>query len=247
MKNIIAFDIETTGVDKNRDHIIQISMIKFNPETYEVIETYDSYVKPIGNYAVSLPAYVKHKIRPEFLADKPTIVDIADDIVKFFEDCDVLTFNGNGFDIPFLNKELAIANKHIDFTNRNCYDSCLEERTRIPHNLEAVYNRYMNETMEESGLSAHNSLSDVKATIEIFKKQNETAEVKPTKVYGDSGMIKNMIFENKEMPCFAYGKYRSIPLSMIGKIDKNYITWALSFKSGLDKDTQNFIREYLNL
>ena len=53
MKNIVAFDIETTGVDKTRDHIIQISMIKFNPETYEVIDTYDSYVRPIGNRGFS--------------------------------------------------------------------------------------------------------------------------------------------------------------------------------------------------
>ena len=95
MKNIVAFDIETTGVDKTRDHIIQISMVKFNPETYEVIDTYDSYVRPIGNYAISVPAYIKHKIRPEHLVDKPTIKDIADDIIKFFDDCDILTFNGN--------------------------------------------------------------------------------------------------------------------------------------------------------
>lgn len=247
MKNIVAFDIETTGVDKQRDHIIQISMVKFNPETYEVIDTYDSYVRPLGNYAISVPAYIKHKIRPEHLVDKPSIIMIADDIIKFFDDCDVLTFNGNGFDIPFLNKELAIAGKHIDFTNRKCYDSCVEERKRNPNNLEAVYERYKGCTMEESGLTAHNSLSDVAATIEIFKSQNSTEQVEPIKMYGDSGMIKDMIFENNEVPCFSYGKYRTLPLKMIGQIDKNYIKWALSPKSGLDNDTKKFIESYLEL
>lgn len=247
MKNIVAFDIETTGVDKQRDHIIQISMVKFNPETYEVIDTYDSYVRPLGNYAISVPAYIKHKIRPEHLVDKPSIIMIADDIIKFFDDCDVLTFNGNGFDIPFLNKELEIAGKHIDFTNRKCYDSCIEERKRNPNNLESVYERYKGCTMEESGLIAHNSLSDVAATIEIFKSQNSTEQVEPIKMYGDSGMIKDMIFENNEVPCFSYGKYRTLPLKMVGQIDKNYIKWALSPKSGLDNDTKKFIESYLEL
>lgn len=247
MKNIVAFDIETTGVDKTRDHIIQISMVKFNPETYEVIDTYDSYVRPIGNYAISVPAYIKHKIRPEHLVDKPTIKDIADDIIKFFDDCDILTFNGNGFDIPFLNKELESIGKHIDFTSRKCYDSCLEERKRHPNNLSSVYERYTGNTMEEGGLVAHNSLSDVAATIEIFKNQNESETVNPIKIYGDSGMIKDMIFEDNELPCFSYGKYRALPLKMIGQIDKNYIKWAISSKSGLDEDTKKFIESYLEL
>ncbi len=247
MKNIVAFDIETTGLDKQRDHIIQISMVKFNPETYEVIETYDTYVKPIGNYAISVPAYIKHKIRPELLYDKPTIKDIADDIIKFFEDCDVLTYNGNGFDIPFLNKELEAVGKHIDFTTRQCYDSCIEERKRNPNTLDAVYERYVGKSMADNGLDAHNSLSDVKATIEIFKGQSENEPVHAEKIYGDSGMVKDMIFENSVMPCFSYGKYRSLPLKMIGKIDMNYVKWAISNKSGIDKDTKKFIEEYLNI
>lgn len=245
MKNIVAFDIETTGLDKSKDHIIQISMIKFNPETYEVVDTYDSYIRPMGTYAISLPAYVKHKIRPEFLADKPTIAEVADDIIKFFEDCDVLTYNGIGFDIPFLNKELKLVDKHIDFTTRQCYDSCLEERRRRPNNLDAVYERYIGKTMEESGLEAHNSLSDVKATIEVFKNQSNESPVEVERIYGDSGMVKDMIFENKTMPCFAFGKYRSMPVSLISKIDKSYIKWVLSAKCDIDDNTKKFIEQYI--
>lgn len=245
MKNIVAFDIETTGLDKNKDHIIQLSMIKFNPETYDVIETYDSYIKPMGNYAISVPAYMKHKIRPEVLHDKPTIKEIADDIIKFFEDCDVLTYNGNGFDIPFLNKELALVGKHIDFTNRQCYDSFLTERQRCPMNLEGVYQKYIGHTMEEDNLAAHNSFSDIMATIKIFKEQNNDETVTPVKVYGDSGMIRDMVFENKEQPCFAYGKYRAIPVSFVGRIDNNYLRWAISNKSELDNDTKKYIEQYV--
>ena len=60
-------------------------------------------------------------------------------------------------------------------------------------------------------------------------------------------MIKDMIFEDNELPCFSYGKYRALPLKMIGQIDKNYIKWAISSKSGLDEDTKKFIESYLEL
>ena len=158
-----------------------------------------------------------------------------------------MTYNGIGFDIPFLNKELELVGKHIDFTSRKCYDSCLEERKRNPNNLNAVFEKYTGKSMTESGLDAHNSLSDVKATIEIFKKQSEQEEIVPENVYGDSGMIKDMIFENNVMPCFAYGKYKTLPLKMVERIDMNYIKWAISNKSGIDKDTKKFIEEYIDI
>ena len=245
MKNIVAFDIETTGLDKVKDHIIQISMIKFNPETYEVIDTYDSYIRPIGNYAISLPAYIKHRIKPEFLSDKPTIKEVAKDIINFFEDCDILTFNGNSFDIPFLNKELETVNEHIDFTTRNCYDSCLIERMRNPNNLEGTYERYTGNTMESDGLVAHNSLSDIKATIEIFKYQNDEEPTEPERLYGDSGMVRDALFEGIVTPCFAYGKYRSMPVSFIAKMDQGYLRWAISNKCDIDNDTKKFIEQFI--
>lgn len=244
-KNIVAFDIETTGLDKNKDHIIQISMVKFDSSTYEIVDTYSTYIRPIGEYVMSIPAYLKHKLKPNDLIDKPTINDVADKIIEFFADCDVLTYNGNKFDIPFLNNELAIVNKHVDFTSRNCYDSCLEERRRNPNNLESVYKRYVGQTMEETGYQAHDALSDVNATIKIFEHQMNNENFEPDKIYGDSGMVTNQEFEGRILPCFSYGKYRSVPLQFVKRIDENYIKWTLSGKSGIDNDTKKFIEEYL--
>ena len=245
MKNIVAFDIETTGLDKKKDHIIQISMIKFNPETYEILETYNSYIKPVGSYSISIPAYMKHKIKPEFLIDKPTIKDIADDIVNFFEDCDVLTYNGNSFDIPFLNIELGHAGKHIDFTCRNCYDSFLTEKSRYPTTLEGIFEKYMGKTMEDANLNAHDALSDIHATMAIFKMQNDEEKVDPVKIYGDSGMVKDMVIEGKTMQCFAYGKYRAIPVALVAKFDKTYLQWVISNKCDVDNDTKKVVEKFI--
>ena len=99
--------------------------------------------------------------------------------------------------------------------------------------------------MAESGYQAHNSLSDIYATIEIFKCQTHEAPVEPERVYGDSGMIKDMLFEGVVTPCFAYGKYRTIPINFIAKMDQKYLRWAASNKCDIDKDTKKFIEQYI--
>lgn len=245
MKNIVALDIETTGLDRKKDHIIQISMVKFNPETYKVLDTYDSYIKPEGSYVINIAAYIKHGIKPQFLNDKPYFKDIVKDIIEFIGDCDILSFNGNGFDLPFINLELEKHGYHIDFTTRNCYDCFQTERERYPMTLEGVYNKYMGETMNESGLEAHNSLSDVAATVEIFRKQNAEKPVEPIKIYGDCGLIKDMNFREEIKPCFSYGKYRQLSIELVAQLDQNYLKWAISPKSEFDEDTKKFIKNYI--
>ena len=47
MRNIVCYDVETTGLSTKDDFIIQLSALKFNPETFETIEEKDWYVKPI--------------------------------------------------------------------------------------------------------------------------------------------------------------------------------------------------------
>ena len=39
MKPLVVFDIETTGLDKKKDYIIQFSAIKYDRETNKIIAT----------------------------------------------------------------------------------------------------------------------------------------------------------------------------------------------------------------
>jgi len=43
---IVCFDLETTGLDKYNDKIIEIAMIKFDEQTFEIIDSYSSFVDP---------------------------------------------------------------------------------------------------------------------------------------------------------------------------------------------------------
>ncbi|MGB2110421.1 MAG: PolC-type DNA polymerase III [Patescibacteria group bacterium] len=43
---IIGFDLETTGLDKNNDRIIEIALVKFDEKTFETIDTYSTFINP---------------------------------------------------------------------------------------------------------------------------------------------------------------------------------------------------------
>jgi DNA polymerase III epsilon subunit-like protein len=243
MKNIVAFDLETTGLDKTRDQIIQFAAIKFNPMTYEIYDSMNLKIQPVEPYSISISAYIKHGISKESLKDKPFLKDVAPHIVHFFDDCDVLTYNGK-FDDDFLSYHIEKLGFKIDFMSKNLYDAFLEERLRNGMHLEDVYARYKGKTMAEAGLSAHDALSDVKATISIFAAQNRVKKVCPIKCYGVDNVVTDLEFAGRMVPCMNIGKYKSVPLEIIQKIDKEYLLWAVN-KSNFTQDSKNFIATFI--
>lgn len=244
-KYITVFDLETTGVDRSKDQIIQIACAKIDTETFEILSTFESYVQPVGNYTISLGAYFKHKITPDFLKDKPYLKDIAQKIVDYFGDDDVAGYNSNNFDIPFLKSELNKYGFDIDFMNRNCFDIYKEERRRNGLKLEDVFNRYNGHSMIEEGLDAHNAFSDIKATISIFKHQNNNAIVLPELMFGEDSTFDIIEFCGENKPCFTLGKYKGLAIDYVAKIDQNYLKWCVSDKCNFMNSTKKFIKQYI--
>lgn len=243
---LIVFDLETTGVDRKNDQIIQFSALKIDTTENKILKTYDTYVQPIGAYSISIGAYYKHKITPEFLSDKPYLHEIAQDIVDFFKGCDnILTYNGNGFDIPFLKTELNKYGYDIDFVSKNCYDAFLEERRRNGISLENTYKRYAGRTMEEAGLVAHNALSDIKGTYSVFVAQQRIESYGPEHMYGEDGVIQDMLFNDETQPCFAIGKYRGVSVKLVSTFDQSYLNWCVGPKSNFLESTKEYIRKYI--
>lgn len=246
MKNLVIFDLETTGVDKIRDQIIQFAGLKINPQTHTIIDQKNIYIQPVGRYEISIQAYSKHGIDAKFLADKPHFSEVANEIIEFIKDCDILTYNGNNFDIPFLLNELKRIGIDFSFLDLDCYDAYLEERRRNGMSLGDVYARYKGKTMEESGLKAHDAFSDVKATYSIFVAQQKNNPYGPEKMYGEDNVITDQEFLGVVQPCFNIGKYKGISLSYVIKIDKQYLGWCLSDSCNFMKSTKEFIKQYIN-
>ena len=198
---------------------------------------------------ISIQGYFKHGISPQMLSDKPLFKDVAPQIIEWMRGCDFLTYNGMAFDIPFFVKECEKNGIECDLFKTDgsvkYYDAFCEEQKRHSNTLEGTYERYAGKTMKDAGLDAHNALSDVMATIEVFKHQNESSPVDEENMYGTDNVVKDMNFKGTMTPCMNVGKYRQIPLQIIQKIDKSYLMWALGTTSGFSKETKDYLRTYM--
>lgn len=246
-KYIVVFDLETTGLDKSKDFIIQFGAIKIDTETGKIIDKIDQLIKPEGSYSINIAAYFKHGIKPEMLEDKPTLKEFAPKIINFFgnKSVGVLTYNGKRFDQPFLKNRLNAVGFDIDFTQRKTYDAFKIEQSRRGNKLTQVFERMYGKTMDEMGLIAHNALSDVKATWGVFKKQIEEDMPECEEMYGEDGVIEMMEFQGQNKPCFTLGKYRQLSVEFVSTIDQNYLQWCISDKCSFVNSTKEYIKQFI--
>lgn len=245
IKPLVIIDIETTGLSKEKDYIIQISGIKVDRINDNIVDEFNYYVKPRGSYQITIQAYLKHKISPAFLEDKPYFSEIANQILDFISGCDILTYNGISFDLPFIANEFKRIGIDVDFTKYACYDAFLEEKRRNGNSLSKTFERYVGHTMEEDGLTAHDSFSDIKATYKIFQNQQKNKEYGPENMVTEDNIITIEEFQHKELPCFNVGKYKGLPISYVSTVDQGYLKWCVSDKCDFTESTKSYISKYI--
>ena len=157
---IICVDLETTGLDKYNDSIIEIAMVKFDEKTFKVIDTFSSIVNP----EKEIPELISNitNIYNEDVVWWPTIEDLIDDITNFIGDTPLLWHNVS-FDIDFLLKswikiENNIAIDTFFLANFLCFNE-------LSLNLEVLCDSFWIWFKW-----AHRALNDVEATIWLFEK-----------------------------------------------------------------------------
>lgn len=233
--NIVAFDLETTGLNTQTDHIIQIGLVKFDKSTYEELGHIMFYIKPETNFSIDPYAQEKHGISKDFVIENGVLLrDVWSEISEFIGDCDILSYNGNSFDVPMLYNNLKRYNLEFDFVSRKYYDSMVVERKRIQYKLSETYKRYTGEELED----AHDALADVRATVQVFKHQFEQVpdmfnDTEFTMI-SPEGFVK--INDDNEL-VFTSGKYRGKRTNDICKTDPSYIRWVVEKFSSITVET----------
>ena len=97
---LVALDLETTGLDPQRDAIIEIGALRMREG--RVVDEYSQLVNP----GVPLPREITDitGIRPEQLVGQPTIGEVLPEVVRFVADAPVIGHNVN-FDMDFLARQ----------------------------------------------------------------------------------------------------------------------------------------------
>ena len=114
------------------DRIIEISYIKVYPNGKEEEKT----LRLNPEMPIPAEATVIHHITDDDVRDKPTFKDVAKDLDKVFEGCDIAGFNSNKFDIPLLVEEFLRAGINFDVSKRKFIDiqtifHKMEQRTLV--------------------------------------------------------------------------------------------------------------------
>lgn len=237
---ICFFDLETTGVDIEKDFIVEICVLKLNPDFTEEVKTMRI------NPGVPIPAEATavHGITNEMVIDCPLFVSISKSLLAFISDCDIAGFNSNRFDVPFLYFMFQRVGLEWNWRDANLIDVRnifvrQEERT-----LSAGVKFYLGEDHSE----AHSSEADVRATKRIFFEQltkyQLSKDLKELALYSnyDNEIIDlgGKFAKDKEGDfIFTFGKHQGKKC----KNEKDYLLWMMN--GTFPKDTKEMAKKIM--
>lgn len=249
-KPISFFDLETTGLNISKDKIIEIAILKVNPDQSE-----SKLVKRINpGIEISIESLEIHGITDDDVKDCPSFKELAQEIFDFIGDSDLGGYNSNRFDIPFLLEEFLNNGFELDMTNRKFVDvqtifHKMEQRT-----LGAAYKFYCDKEIE----NAHSAEADIIATYEVLKAQldkypevendiNFLCEYTQTGKHKKIDFVGRLAVNEDDEIIYNFGKHSGKTLKEVYDKEPGYHRWILDndfplfTKSILKKHTDDFI------
>ena len=160
----VFLDTETTGLSFRDGHkIVEIACI----ETKDLIATgkiFHKYINPKRNMPDQ--AFKIHGFSEEFLKDKETFDQIADDFLDFINNKKIIIHNAS-FDLGFLDGELGLIKKK-KINTKLVVDSLESARNKFPgtsNSLDALCRKF---NIDLSRRTKHNALLDCELLREVY-------------------------------------------------------------------------------
>ncbi len=260
-RDLVFFDIESTGLSVVRDKIVQIALIKLHKNGDPPAE-FSTLVNP--GIPISEEAMGIHGITPKDLANKPTFQQVAQKIWDFIGNADLAGYNSNRFDVPMLMEEFDRVGMEFDISKRRLIDVQRIFYKMEPRTLKAAYRMYCGKELTD----AHDALADVQATLEVFQGQLKTYEgvdlidedgnLIPAPIKNDMQVLHeftndlNFLDATQRMrvqpdgtAVFNFGKYIGQPVKEVLAKDKKYYHWMIDkeFSSQVKQILKEMMRE----
>src|ERR1035437_5312517 len=245
-KDIVFFDLETTGVSVSKDRIVQMAIIKI--------------------FADGRANYEKTRLINPTIPIPPgatKIHGITNGMVELIGDADFGGYNSNRFDIPILIEEFARSGIRFDMINKKRVDVMRIFHELEKRNLAGAYKFYCGKKLE----GAHNAMNDIRATVEILKAQLDKYKdvdvddehggiiIKP--IQNDMGKLHDFVtdpneldyqgkvkYDENRVPVFTFGKYQFLPVGENCAKDKGYYNWIIN--GDFCTDTKKIVRDLTN-
>ena len=222
------FDLETTGVTIGLDRIIEISVLKLNPDGSREIMT--RRINP----GIPIPPKVTELtgITNEDVAGEKDFASNAAEISAFMKDCDLAGYNSNKFDVPFLVEEFYRAGIEFSVADRKLVDVQNIFHKMEPRTLSAAYKFYCGKPLEH----AHSAEADITATAEILEAQlARYAELEKgvdflhefTNLHKTVDLAGRMVYNEQKVAVFNFGKHKGKPVTEVFTNEPSYYDWLM--------------------
>ena len=166
MSRQIVLDTETTGLSaQNGDRIIEIGCVELlhRKLTGRNLHFYINPERDSHEDALRV-----HGISNEFLRDKPKFAAIADELVAYLQDAELIIHNAP-FDIGFLNKEMELLGRPpITTLVGGVTDTLVMAKEMFPgkrNSLDALCDRL---EVDNSGRTLHGALLDAELLADVY-------------------------------------------------------------------------------
>ncbi|WP_336278690.1 DNA polymerase III subunit epsilon [Bartonella sp. CB175] len=198
----IIFDTETTGLDKDKDRIIEIGCVEM-VDRYLTGEIFHVYLNPQG-VIISDEVVAIHGLTNERLKDEKSFSEIADSFLEFINGATMIAHNAS-FDIGFLNAELKRVNKPLISVD-NVLDTLAMARRKFPmgpNSLDVLCKRF---GIDNSHRVFHGALLDAEILADVYieliggKQGVLSFDEKATSIDGATKNGKNSFYIVKSRP-----------------------------------------------
>lgn len=204
----VCLDCETTGLDFEKDQIIEIALVRFNFD--QILDSFETLIDP--QIPISEASIAIHHITDPMVQGKPKIGEVIPKVHEFLGQS-ILIGHGITTDMTFISnaaKRLSIPSK---LSAHPYVDTLRLARLygESPTNSLEMLRRHFN--IAEEG--AHRAMNDVIVNVEVFKylaRNFKTTEQMLERLKSPIGL--------KAMPL---GKYKGRPFS---DISMEYLQWA---------------------
>lgn len=244
---LCLFDLETTGTSPTTDRIVEIALIKLLPNGDTLRKHY------LVNPVIPIPAEATaiHGISNEHVARQPTFKEVAKEVARFMEGCDLGGYNILKFDLPLLVEELLRAEVEFDYGRKRVVDAqrifhLMEKRT-----LSAAYSFYCGKQMG----NAHSAEGDTEATLEVLlaqvarynqqevtdslgKKigviQNDVESLARLSTLDSVDLAGRMVRNANGEAIFNFGKHKGKSVLRVLQDEPSYYDWMMNGEFALD-------------
>ena len=254
-KPIVFFDIETTGLSKTEDRIIEIYLTKRDPSTLEEIAP-EIHLILDPEVAIGEEAKRLHGITEADVTGRPKFRDVANVILEYIAGCDLSGYNILGFDLPFLFEEFYRCGKVFRFTEHRIIDSFMLWKAKEARTLEGAVTRFLGEQM----VNAHKAKDDTQYQVRVLEAQMREYNMTLGEVADSTGADQLVDLSGKFSrsavsplhqdrggdPIYNFGKYKGLSVFEVHKKDPGYLPW-LANGSSMPSDTKIYARKFLKM